>query len=88
MIGAEFSVADFYEREVDGEAVFIVDEWCWGFMKGLRLDTAYQNGSAGYLHVLAAVPAARAGAAARTSAPAPYGGPAARGGGRRLELRR
>lgn len=29
----------FYEREVDGEVVFIVDDWCWGFMKGLRLDT-------------------------------------------------
>lgn len=30
----------FYEREVDGETVFVVDEWCWGFMKGVRLDTA------------------------------------------------
>lgn len=24
----------FYERDIDGETVFIVDEWCWGFMKG------------------------------------------------------
>lgn len=30
----------FYEREIDGETIFIVDEWCWGFIKGLRLDTA------------------------------------------------
>jgi uncharacterized protein len=30
----------FYEREVRGNAVFIVDEWCWGFMKGVRLDAA------------------------------------------------
>jgi len=30
----------FYEREIDGKTLFIVDEWCWGFMKGLKLDTA------------------------------------------------
>jgi uncharacterized protein len=30
----------FYEREIRGKTVFIVDEWCWGFMKGVRLDTA------------------------------------------------
>lgn len=30
----------FYERDIDGETVFIVDEWSWGFMKGVRLDTA------------------------------------------------
>jgi uncharacterized protein len=29
----------FYEREIRGKTVFIVDEWCWGFMKGVRLDT-------------------------------------------------
>ena len=28
-----------YEREMGGETVFIVDEWCWGFIKGVRLDT-------------------------------------------------
>lgn len=29
----------FYESKVSGRSVFIVDEWCWGFMKGLRLDS-------------------------------------------------
>ena len=29
----------FYERKIRGKAVFIVDEWCWGFIKGMRLDT-------------------------------------------------
>lgn len=30
----------FYERKVDGKRVRIVDEWCFGFMKGMRLDIA------------------------------------------------
>ena len=30
----------FYERKIRGRTVFIVDEWCWGFMKGLKLDAA------------------------------------------------
>ncbi len=29
----------FYERELGGKTVYIVDEWCWGFMRGVRLDT-------------------------------------------------
>jgi uncharacterized protein len=29
----------FYESEVNGERVIIVDEWCSGFLKGMRLDT-------------------------------------------------
>lgn len=29
----------FYERKVGGRRIRIVDEWCWGFMKGVRLDT-------------------------------------------------
>lgn len=29
----------FYERTIRGRTVFIVDEWCWGFMKGLRLNS-------------------------------------------------
>lgn len=33
----------FYERKVDGELVLIVDEWCWGFMKGVRVDTTGWN---------------------------------------------
>jgi uncharacterized protein len=28
----------FYESDVDGERVVIVDEWCAGFLKGMRLD--------------------------------------------------
>jgi uncharacterized protein len=24
----------FYERRIEGKRIFIVDEWCWGFMKG------------------------------------------------------
>ena len=30
----------FYERKIDGRRVYIVDEWCSEFMKGLRLDSA------------------------------------------------
>lgn len=30
----------FYERRVDGKRIFVVDEWCWGFMKGVRLNSA------------------------------------------------
>lgn len=30
----------FLEREVNGEAVPIIDEWCTGFMKGIEIDTA------------------------------------------------
>jgi len=30
----------FLEREVNGEAVPIIDEWCTGFMKGVELDAA------------------------------------------------
>lgn len=33
-------VPTFYERRVEGKKVIIVDEWCEGFMKGLRLDSA------------------------------------------------
>jgi uncharacterized protein len=29
----------FYESKVKGRRIIIVDEWCWGFLKGLRLDT-------------------------------------------------
>jgi uncharacterized protein len=28
----------FYERKVDGRKIHIVDEWCYGFVKGMRLD--------------------------------------------------
>ena len=28
----------FYEREVGGKKIVIVDEWCTGFLKGMRLD--------------------------------------------------
>jgi uncharacterized protein len=28
----------FYESKVKGRRIIIVDEWCWGFLKGLRLD--------------------------------------------------
>jgi len=28
----------FYDREVGGKTVVIVDEWCAGFLKGMRLD--------------------------------------------------
>ena len=28
----------FYEREVGGKTIVIVDEWCTGFLKGMRLD--------------------------------------------------
>ena len=28
----------FFEREVDGQVYVIVDEWCAGFLKGMRLD--------------------------------------------------
>jgi uncharacterized protein len=30
----------FYESKIDGRRVRIVDEWCFGFMKGTRLDPA------------------------------------------------
>lgn len=30
----------FYERRVKGKRIFVVDEWCWGFMKGVRLNSA------------------------------------------------
>lgn len=30
----------FYERKVDGKRIQIVDEWCWGFMKGIRVNSA------------------------------------------------
>lgn len=30
----------FYQRKVEGKTVIIVDEWCEGFMKGMRLDAA------------------------------------------------
>jgi len=30
----------FYESKVDGKRVQVVDEWCAGFLKGMRLDTA------------------------------------------------
>ena len=30
----------FYGSEVDGKKVIVVDEWCEGFMKGMRLDAA------------------------------------------------
>ena len=33
----------FYQRNIRGRTVFIVDEWCWGFMKGMRLDAAAWN---------------------------------------------
>jgi uncharacterized protein len=33
-------VPTFYERRVEGKKVIIVDEWCEGFMKGMRLDSA------------------------------------------------
>lgn len=29
----------FYERRVKGKRIFIVDEWCRGFMKGARLNS-------------------------------------------------
>jgi len=29
----------FYESEVEGRRIAIVDEWCSGFLKGMRLDT-------------------------------------------------
>jgi uncharacterized protein len=28
----------FYESKVDRRRIIIVDEWCWGFLKGIRLD--------------------------------------------------
>lgn len=28
----------FYESKVDGKSVIVVDEWCAGFVKGMRLD--------------------------------------------------
>ena len=28
----------FYQSKVDGKRIFIVDEWCVGFLKGMRLD--------------------------------------------------
>jgi uncharacterized protein len=28
----------FYDSKVKGRRIIIVDEWCWGFLKGLRLD--------------------------------------------------
>jgi uncharacterized protein len=30
----------FYDSKVDGKRVQVVDEWCMGFLKGMRLDTA------------------------------------------------
>jgi len=33
-------VPTFYEREVGGKTIVIVDEWCTGFLKGMRLDAA------------------------------------------------
>lgn len=30
----------FYERKVGGRTIMIVDEWCTGFIKGMRLDAA------------------------------------------------
>jgi uncharacterized protein len=30
----------FYESRGPGKRVFVVDEWCWGFMKGVRLNSA------------------------------------------------
>jgi uncharacterized protein len=30
----------FYESKVDGKRVQVVDEWCMGFLKGMRLDAA------------------------------------------------
>jgi uncharacterized protein len=30
----------FYEHRVEGKRILIVDEWCTGFLKGVRLDTA------------------------------------------------
>lgn len=30
----------FYESKVDGKRVRIVDEWCFGFLKGMRFDPA------------------------------------------------
>jgi uncharacterized protein len=30
----------FYESRVDGKRIFVVDEWCWGFMKGVRVNSA------------------------------------------------
>jgi uncharacterized protein len=30
----------FYESKVDGKRVQVVDEWCTGFLKGMRLDAA------------------------------------------------
>jgi uncharacterized protein len=30
----------FYERQVSGKTIVIVDEWCTGFLKGMRLDPA------------------------------------------------
>jgi Uncharacterised protein family (UPF0149) len=30
----------FYERQVSGKTIVIVDEWCTGFLKGIRLDAA------------------------------------------------
>jgi uncharacterized protein len=30
----------FYERKFEGKKILIVDEWCFGFLKGMRLDSA------------------------------------------------
>ena len=30
----------FYEREIEGQRVVIVDEWCTGFLKGMRTDAS------------------------------------------------
>ena len=30
----------FYESRFEGKRVFVVDEWCVGFLKGMRLDAA------------------------------------------------
>jgi uncharacterized protein len=30
----------FYERKVEGKRILIVDEWCFGFLKGMRLDAS------------------------------------------------
>ena len=33
----------FYETKFEGRRVVIVDEWCWGFLKGMRLDARGWN---------------------------------------------
>ena len=31
----------FYESKFEGKRVIVVDEWCYGFLKGMRLDAAH-----------------------------------------------